>query len=357
MNTRCPLPIDWLDFVETGQPDSLRVHLDECASCRVYVDSLRQQASTDDLGDWLSEVDLNDAARWHPRPVSTIAFAMLVMNAADYDSDDVSYSDVWRLPFLVLDDGREIAGRRWFKVAPADTDVENASSTDLLLRADESELGVPLRVVFSLQTSLAEDQMSDELGQLTAAGTETLRQAIAGELGEMRYGLPLTGSEDDRLVADRELDEVVRILRSPFFALVVEAEDAAEREPAEREADADESWSKAARVFDFQLDRVGSTAEQQLALAAQSEPTQWIYHASLRTDVGEMEGELRFELMRDMLVFFIERLEGFEMEMQLVVQAKGDELESPRFVPRVGEEVEVAPILLPLVEKISARID
>ena len=34
--------------------------------------------------------------------------AMLVMNAADYDGDDASYHDVWRLPFVVLDDGREI---------------------------------------------------------------------------------------------------------------------------------------------------------------------------------------------------------------------------------------------------------
>lgn len=224
MKTRCPLPIDWLDFVETGQPDSLAAHLDECASCRAYVESLREQSAADDLGDWLGSVDLTNAVRWQPRPATSIAFGLLVMNAADYAGADASYHDLWRLAFVVLDDGREIGGRRWLKVAPVDTNIENASSTDLLLRADESELGVPLRVVFSLETSLAEDQISDEVARLTTAGRETLRQAIAGDVDELRYGLPLTGPEDERLIADRELDEVVRVLRSPFFALTMRTE-------------------------------------------------------------------------------------------------------------------------------------
>jgi hypothetical protein len=360
MNTRCPLPIDWLDFVETGQPDSLAAHLDECASCRAYVDALRTQVSDDSLGDWLDGVALEDAVVWRPRPTTSIAFGLLVMNARDYDGEDASYQNVWRLPFVVLDDGREIRGRCWYKVAPVDTDTENASSTDLLLQSEESDLGVPVRVVFSLQTSLAEEQLSDELGRLTAAGEKTLRQALAGELDEVRYGLPLTGPEDDRLAADRELEEVVRVLRSPFFALAAEAEPAPAQE-AETAVVATtgsgKSWSHAARLFYFHLDRVRATPEKQLALAAQSETAQWVYHASLRTEWGEMEGELRWAFMRDTLLFFIERLKGFDSPMQLVVEAKGEEIESALFVPEAGKEVELAGVFLSDVDKIAAKVD
>src|SRR5258707_9430712 len=108
MKTRCPLPIDWLDFVETGQPESLAAHLDDCSSCRVYVESLRGQAAVDDLGDWLNGLDLDSAVVWRPRPLASAAFGTLVMNAAAYEDDEASYSNVLRLPFLVIDDGRAI---------------------------------------------------------------------------------------------------------------------------------------------------------------------------------------------------------------------------------------------------------
>jgi hypothetical protein len=356
MKTRCPLPIDWLDFVETGQPESLAAHLDDCASCRVYVDSLRRQAAVDDLGDWLNGLDLDSAVVWRPRPLTSAAFGMLVLNAAAYEDDEAGYSNVWRLPFVVIDDGRAIDGRRWFQVAPVDTDVENASSTDLLLRPDESEVGLPLRVIFSLQTTLAEEQIADEVGRLTTAGGDTLHQAIAGELDDMRYGLPLTGPDDERLSADRELEEVVRHLRSPFFALAPhDASELVEDDLPERVALGAES-ERGGRLFYFNLNRLRASGGQ-LALAAQTEPTQWVYHASLRTEMGEIEGELRFDLWRDTLLFFIERLEGFQSAIQLVVESRGEQIESESFVPQAGEEVEVASVLLPDVEKIAARID
>lgn len=360
MNTRCPLPIDWLDFVETGQPESLAAHLDDCASCRAYVDALRTQAKGDSLGDWLDDVVLKDAVVWRTQPATSFAFGALAMNASDYDGAEARYDDLWRLPFVVLDDGREIHGRRWYKVAPIDTDTENASSTDLLLQPEESDLGVPMRVVFSLQTSLAEEQLSDELGRLTAAGEKTLRQALADELDEKRYGLPLTGPEDDRLAADRALEEVVRVLRSPFFALGAEVEPAPAPE-AETAVVATtrsgKSWGHPSRLFYFHLDRVRATPEKQLALAAQSETVQWVYHASLRTELGEMEGELRWAFMRDTLLFFIERLKGFESPIQLVVEAKGEEIESALFVPEAGKEVELAGVFLSDVDKIAAKVD
>lgn len=354
MKTRCPLPIDWLDFVETGQPESLAAHLADCASCRACVDSLREQTAGDDLGGWLDAIDLDAAVVWRPRPASAIGFGTLVMNAAGYEGDETSYSDLWRLSFVVIDDGRLIGAQRWFKVAPVDTDVENASSTDLLLRSGESELAVPLRVVFSLQTTLAEEQMAHSVGRLTRAGEETVQKAIAGELDELRYGLPLSGPDDDRLAADRALEEVVRYLRSPFFALGAESPtELADDAVREEEAVGAGSWG---RLIYFQLDRLQASSGQ-LALAAQSEPTDRVYRASLHDEGGKIEGELRFDLWRDTLLLFIERLEGFGSRMQLIVEAKGRHIESPTFVPRAGEEVELASIFLNDVDEIAARIE
>lgn len=355
MNTRCPLPIDWLDFVETGQPESLATHLDGCASCRAYVDALRTQASGDSLGDWLDGVALEDAVVWRARPATSFAFGSLAMNASDYDGEDARYHDVWRLPFVVLDDGREIRGRRWYKVAPVDTDTENASSTDLLLQSEESDLGVPMRVVFSLQTSLAEEQLSDELGRLTAAGEKTLRQALAGELDEMRYGLPLTGPEDDRLAVDRELEEVARVLRSPFFALEPEpAVDYTPRVAASQESHGQEK----ARIFSLNLDWLHVRKGQLALAAAQSETAPSTLRVWLNEEDVAIEGQLRYELRpRDLLLFFIDRFEGDASSMQLVVHTKSGHVKpSPWFKPQAGEEFPVAPVFLPDVDQVEVQV-
>src|SRR5436190_23258462 len=118
MKMRCPLPIDWLDFIDTGAPESLATHLDDCPSCQRLVVSLRGEAANDDLGDWLSEIDLDRAVVWRPRPIESLGFGQLVLNSTDYGDDDTEYQESPRLLFLVLDDGRSIQGRRWFTVAP-----------------------------------------------------------------------------------------------------------------------------------------------------------------------------------------------------------------------------------------------
>jgi hypothetical protein len=354
MNMRCPLPIDWLDFVETGAPQSLALHLEDCLSCQRLVASLRAEAGGDDLGDWLARIDLEKAVVWRPRPTESLGFGRLVLNAADYEGEDADYHEVPRLLFLVLDDGREIDGRRWFAVAPANTDVENASSTDLLLKAEETSLGVPLRILFSLQTFLDEGQMTEEVATLTRAGAEVVRQALAGELDDLRFGLPFAGPDDERLAIDRETEEVVRLLRTPFFSIVVA--DVAKQPEEEFSAVAAEP-RQTGQLFFFDLNWLRVRGEQ-LALAAQTEPEEMVVRASLKTEWGEIEGQLHYELLpRDRLLFLIERLDGFESVMRLVLQTKTrEEIESEPFVPRAGEEVEVASIFLTEVERLAARV-
>jgi len=353
MNMGCPLPIDWLDFIENGRVGTLAAHLEECPSCQTLVASLRNGVDGDELGDWLSKVDLAKAVVWRPRPIESLDFGQLVLNARSYTGEEFGYEDTPRLLLVVLDDGRRIDDRHWFTVAPADTDVENASSTDLLLKAEETSLGVPLRVLFSLQTSLAEEQPDEQVGVLTSAGAEVVRQALAGELDDVRFGLPLEGPDDERLTVDRETEEVMRLLRTPFFA-AIEGETAAERktEPAavrEREG--------LGQLLVFNLDWVRARGEQ-LALAAKTEAEDVVAMASLKSELGEIEGHLRYDLKPDMLFFVIDRLVSWQAaEIRLVLYTKtSEEIESEPFMPRVGEEVEVGSLFPYQVEELAAKV-
>lgn len=354
MSNRCPLPIDWLDFVETGGPDSLRAHLENCPSCQRLVASLRDEAKDDDLSDWLSGIELGNAVVWRPQPAKSPSFGQLVLNAARYAGDDTEYDQAPRLLFLTLDEGREIEGRRWLRVAPADTDVENASSTDLILNAEETDVGVPLRILFSLETSVADEQIDEQVGALTSAGSGIVRQALAGELDDMRFGLPLESPDDERLAVDRETEEVVRLLRTPFFAAALE-EAKPEQEP-ERVAERNEREGLG-QLLVFNLDWVRAKGEQ-LALAAKTETEDVVAIASLKSDLGEIDGHFRYELMRDVLIFVVDRLEGFTTsEIKLVLHTKmSEEIESAPFVPRLGEEVEVGSLFVYDVEELAAKV-
>jgi hypothetical protein len=354
MKMRCPLPIDWLDFIESGSPDTLAAHLDACPSCQTLVASLRSSADSRDLDDWLSKIDLTEAVVWRPRAIESVGFGQLVLNASGYSGKDDDYENAPRLLFLVLDDGRGIGGRRWHGVAPADTDVENASSTDLLLNADETSLGVRLRVLFSLQTFLAEEQLDEQVGMLTSAGEEVVRQALAGELDQVHFGLPLESPDDERLAIDRETEAVVRRLRTPFFAIADEVA-AAERETeAATKRGEQESLG---RLLIFNLDWVRARGGQ-LALAAKTEAEDVIATASLKSELGEIEGHLRYDLQPDMLFFVIDRLARWQAtEIRLVLYTKtSEEIESKPFVPRVGEEVEVGSLFPYQVEELAVKV-
>lgn len=355
MKMRCPLPIDWLDFIETGEPDALAAHLEECASCQTLVESLRGGA--DELGNWLSKVDLTQAVVWRPRPIKSTGFGQLVLNATSYAGEDADYADVPRLLFIVIDDGRRIGDRRWFTVVPADTDVENASSTDLLLTAEETSLGVPLRVIFSMQTSVAEEQLDEEVATLTPGGAEVVRQALAAHLDEARYGLPLAGPDDERLAVDREIEEVVRQLRTPFFAAALEEGETEEAAAPAQVTALGERRQRALPLVFFDLNWLRVKGDQ-LAWAAKTEPEETVVRATLRTEVGELEGQLHYEMWRDQLLFLIERAEGFgNFSISLVLHTKASaEIESDPFIPRAGQEVEVGAVFLDEIDKLAAKV-
>jgi hypothetical protein len=311
-----------------------------------------REASAEHVGDWLANVSLEQATVWQPHPIEPLALGRFVLNASHYASEEIDYEGLERLLFLVLDEGREDYGRRWFSVAPADTDIENASSTDLLLGAEETSLGVPLRILFSLQTRLVREQLDEQVGALNEEGIQIIERAFSGELDELRFGLPLSGPDDERLAVDHDTEVIVRLLRTPFFETAFDKA----RESDLEEKDAGQSESSGV-VFYFDMQRVRETS-QRYALAAQSNLENYVIFATLRSQLGNISGRLHYELKPDMLLFSINEVEGYSSsELVLVVETKSSEhFESPAFVPREGEDIEIAPVYEAKVGKLGLKV-
>lgn len=345
---RCPLPIDWLDWLETGIPDDPTSHLEDCPSCQSLVARMRE-ASGERVGEWFANVSLEQATVWQPHPIEALTLGRLVLNAPDYASEEIDYEDLERLLFLVLDEGREDYGRRWFSVAPADTDIENASSTDLLLEAEETSLGVPLRILFSLQTKLVREQLDEEVGALTEEGIQIIERAFSRELDELRFGLPLSGPDDERLAVDHDTEAIVRLLRTPFFAAT---DDVATEESEELGEEAAHSGN----LFYFHFTSMHE-ARESFSLAAQTMPKDIEKYAILESHFGRMAGRLRYEFPH-ILVFGIDQVEGFtSIEVKLIVETTSSKhFESPPFTPHVGEEIEVAPVFVQEVDKLAIKV-
>jgi hypothetical protein len=377
MKKNCPLPIDWLEFVEGRADADLDSHLESCLSCQALVTALKEEAAHDDLGDWLSRVDLDSAVIFQPKKIDRPSFGDLVLSASRYADCDSSYEGLDRLVLLVLDDGEERGGSRWFRVAPADTDVENATSTDLVLRPSETEMATSWRVLFAHQSTLMRDQLDESIGALTDAGKETLRQALTGELGDERFGTQLEGPSDPRLVADEPTEELMRTLRAPFFALG-EMETAKAQEAAGIVADLQSAIAareKAAEnvfltegegelVFFTQLldynDRLFNTDLEPALAAAMGTSDATSFWKLEDARVGQIVGYFLHEFIADRLVFVIEDSQDFAAnEIALVVHGRQRWFESESFLPERGQQVvlvERQGFLDADVEKLAAKV-
>ena len=154
MSSQCPLPVEWLSFVE-GQPDAPSGgHLDECRSCRELVELMKEEAGraeTTESG-WLSTLDLSQSRPWVESHPGHWAFGDVWLSASSFESKGYQYSDLDRLPMLVLGEAPSTDGFKWLEVAPMWIDSENAGQTDLVLDGEATTLGSPFRVLFSLQT-------------------------------------------------------------------------------------------------------------------------------------------------------------------------------------------------------------
>jgi hypothetical protein len=163
--------------------------------------------------------DTPEIAPWQapprpPRPEpprgTTPAPGMLWRTAASGDAGAGAYQELPRLLVLVLDGGDEVGDV--VSVALIDADVEWAIEDDLLLAADESTDGSPLRVRLGLRASLATAQLDEPVAELTPAGLRIVRAAEAGTLTDDRFGAMVVADTDARLARDAELRATLELL-------------------------------------------------------------------------------------------------------------------------------------------------
>jgi hypothetical protein len=359
----CPLPIDWLDYLEGRESESdLSAHLADCRRCQELVAELREQSVGVELAPY-SGGALEDAPRWQEQDRPRVAVGDVWLTKADLAS---SYADLWRQIVLVVAK-REEFDQTWFSVAPLTTETEVATNTDLLLDRDDTTLAIPLALQFRLQTPVAREQLDRYLGETTATGRELVSEALAGSLSGDHFGAPLTRANDRRLRRVSETRELMATLASVYGQALVAAEEAQAANEADdpvaaaapdfvvkqaaraKEAAGEETAHEGGRLLVFELKRVrpsvpGRLLELAAASVGRSNPL--INHfefASERCTLRarlELTGQMRGE---EMLLLFIEHVSGFPSAPAWISFAKpttGERIESPQFDPtREGQIV------------------
>lgn len=347
MSDSCPLPIDWLDYLETGKPAEMEEHLRNCPSCREVLSLQSEQPGNVPSPAWTEQLAGLESARLVEEEVSCPAPAELWFSAGEWTFHDSEYQPPERSLVLVFSEtSLGTGGHSWYDVAPVRTDVEAALPTDFLVAAEESSFGCSLRVVLSLQCKVERRQLESRVGRLT--DIDVVTSALGDDTSAWRWGNPLEGSEDQRLWWEPNFLETMDALRDPWLQLLDGVGHAGETEDDLADVE----------VLDFFPKEWVAKAERELVAASSGEKkkTRW----ELKSPHLQMAGSFEFEGSSEILFFAIQRLVSERpIRLRLVLYVKGNDEpeESEEFEPEEGYRV---PWALPYgpgeVDRLSARV-
>lgn len=304
----CPLPIDWLDLL-AGRPSAAsHAHLEGCLACRALTERLSvsmdkphfEAPAAADAQTWSDRTLLETAP-----PPEHLAVGQIWWTASEFDSEQVKYERLDRLPVLIIvvdGDGH----RSWVDVAPLWNDWENATAADLLLSEADNTLGMPWRVLLRHQTAVERKQLEEYAGTLTADGTAALRYAAEGAVDLRRTGPELESPDDPRLLADEWIAQIMTVL-GRYHAAIDEGEDQIPVTPQ----------STPTRLA-FHLSRQDKASASSYALAASSRsaPSGGI-SAALDVPPIHVEGVLSYDLTVDQLALQITTVSGLNVPVTL----------------------------------------
>lgn len=339
MKQECPLPIDWLDFLETGGTGPLEEHLHSCTSCQRVVELLQGQPA---LSASETAVDGVTALKANGVPGSPRQGQIWIARSP-FDAHGYAYSLELKPLLLITSEPTSAAGDMWFRAAPLSTDLENATDSDLVLGRDGSGIGVDTRVILQMARRLAASQLEACFGQLNRDALQRIRDARQNVLAAEYAGAPLEGGDDPRLWANEQLAETMAVLAGYSWHV---REDVAQAPEVKRTSDVLISdVSAGAKVFLGVLDRFHTAhAETAFAfrLAAKSAESHDVQHFRWQESaerllivsaVHEMWGG-------DYIRLKIERVAGLSDQIVVVSQSQSGRLTTEPFVPTVGAEVE-----------------
>jgi hypothetical protein len=339
MNRACPLPIDWLDFLQGRNPE-LDDHLRDCISCRSLLDSLREleKPSTD----WASHFSGRLDAVWHEERVMTPSLGEFWWSARSFDFDDASYANVDRIVVLVISAPEQDHQWDWLDVVPVDTEVENATATDFELTPDDSTLETPLRVLFGAQCKSARGQLDSRIGSLTELGLATLDSVLSGKSDPARWGPDLAGPDDPRVWLDPAFEEALLRLRTPYLLWLQRGSEEGPRDSTGEGPPSAAEWTAVPLVLKLTRKQVPDR-EHEFSLAAQTERDYeevWElegppFKLSGRFDVEWESGRLMF------VVLHFEAEREHSLRLRVLTRA-GRKLATSPFKPRPSTKVPVA---------------
>jgi hypothetical protein len=288
----CPLPIDWLEFVEGRDDYQFALHLAACRPCQILVAELRSQSRERLRPSRLPSA--NEWPRWSETllPKTEAHFGEIRWTASVLAS---SNRPIPRVPVLVLSDAWQEHDAYWCDVVPLSTDFEDATSLDLILRQNESDLKLRWSVLLRHQTVAATRDLDSRIGSLTQAGLEIVRQALNGEAPPSRFGTALEGYHDSRARLPEHIATVIRLL-GQFYAHNLE----------------NEATTPANGVVLIEMKRLGreDVGKRSLQLAADSilreSDDSWIAESS---ETGRLKGRIEYRAFDDELVFVIDEVQ------------------------------------------------
>jgi hypothetical protein len=112
----------------------------------------------------------------------------------------------------VLSEVSEEKNQSWCEVVPLLTDIENATSLDLVLVRSETSMDVPWRVALRHQTVANIRDLGARIGCLTEPGRAIVQKVLQGNAPEERFGPRIEGPDDPRVRLPEEVDNVIRHL-------------------------------------------------------------------------------------------------------------------------------------------------
>jgi hypothetical protein len=347
MSDSCPLPIDWLDYLENEKPAEMEDHLRSCPSCREVLSLLSEQSGNVPSPAWTEHLVGLEGAQLTEEKVSDPAPAELWFSAGHWTFHDAEYRPPERSLVLVLSEAlQETGDHSWYDVTPVRTDVENALPTDFLVTAEESSFDCSLRVVLSFQCKVERRQLGSRVGRLT--DIDIIISALSDETSAWRWGNPLENPQDPRLWWEPSFSETMVALRGPWLQYLDDAARAGETEDDVADVE----------VLDFFPKEWIAEAERELVAASSSgkKKTRW----ELKSPHLQMAGIFEFEGKSEILFFAIQRLVSKRpLRLRLVLYVKGSDEpeESEEFEPEEGYRVSWA---LPYgpgeVDRLSARV-
>jgi len=235
------------------------------------------------------------------------------------------------VPLLILSNPWCEKQRSWVEVVPLATDVENATSLDLVLYRDDTDIRVPWRVLFRNQTIAETNELDTRIGELTATGRAIVQSALDGRASEERFGPPINEPEDSRIQPPQWMQKSIEFL-GRGYASMLEEDGTAQLLP---------------RVVSLTMRRIVELADvaQNRRFAAASTEEEFRSWEVEIPDRGRLRGRIEHRFRTDELLFVIEEVakELLGLSALMWIAVWSDRLSapvtSPPFRPEMGEHV------------------